>query len=63
MWHLAQKFTSLPTLGDTFIKETPPISRIVAVTTEPEFVMDCFMNVKAVRPMPVYSVPGLIDHF
>lgn len=63
MWHLAQKFTSLPTLGDTFITEAPPISRIVAVTTEPEFVMDAFIDCKAVRPMPVYSVPGLIDHF
>jgi len=63
MWHLAQEFTALPTLGDTFIKETPPIDRIIAVTTEPEFVLDCFIKVKAVRPMPVYSVPGLIDHF
>ncbi|QXP08027.1 MAG: major capsid protein [Arizlama microvirus] len=63
MWHLAQEFTALPTLGDTFIKETPPISRIIAVTDEPEFVLDAFIKVKAVRPMPVYSVPGLIDHF
>lgn len=63
MWHLAQKFTALPTLGDTFIKETPPISRIIAVTSEPEFVLDAFIKCKAVRPMPVYSVPGLIDHF
>lgn len=63
MWHLAQKFTSLPTLATTFIQETPPISRIIAVTTEPEFVMDAFIKCKATRPMPVYSVPGLIDHF
>lgn len=63
MWHLAQEFESLPTLGDTFIKEAPPISRIIAVTDEPEFVMDAFIKCKAVRPMPVYSVPGLIDHF
>ncbi|QXP08189.1 MAG: major capsid protein [Arizlama microvirus] len=63
MWHLAQKFTALPTLGSTFIVETPPISRIIAVTTEPEFVLDCYIKCKAVRPMPVYSVPGLIDHF
>lgn len=63
MWHLAQKFTALPTLGATFIVETPPVSRIVAVTSEPEFVLDAFINCKAVRPMPVYSVPGLIDHF
>ena len=52
MWHLAQKFTSLPTLSDTFIKETPPISRIIAVTDEPEFVMDAFIKTNCVRPMP-----------
>lgn len=63
IWHLSQKFTALPTLSSTFIVETPPISRIIAVTTEPEFVMDTFINCRAVRPMPTYSVPGLIDHF
>lgn len=63
MWHLAQKFTSAPTLSDTFIVETPPISRITAVDTEPQFVMDSFIRNKTVRPMPTYSVPGLIDHF
>jgi len=59
MWHLAQKFTALPTLGDTFIKESVPVSRIIAVTSEPEFVLDAYIDIKAVRPMPVYSVPGL----
>nr|WAE43304.1 MAG: major capsid protein [Microviridae sp.] len=63
VWHLAQKFTALPTLSSAFIVETPPVDRIVAVTTEPQFVMDSFIKIKAVRPMPVYSVPGLIDHF
>ena len=62
-WHLAQKFTSLPTLGDTFIKETPPIDRVVAVNTEPQFFFDAYFDLKCARPMPTYSVPGLIDHF
>lgn len=62
-WHLAQEFTSLPVLGDTFIKETPPIDRVVAVNTEPDFIFDSFFRINCVRPMPVYSVPGLIDHF
>ncbi|AXH76663.1 MAG: major capsid protein [Microviridae sp.] len=66
-WHLAQNFTALPTLNDTFISETPPVDRIVAVpstVTEPrEFIADIFFNVRAARPMPLYSVPGLIDHF
>lgn len=60
IWHLAQNFTSLPTLGDTFIQENPPVSRIVAVTTEPEFFLDVFGDLRRSRVMPVYSVPGLI---
>jgi len=62
-WHLAQKFTSLPTLGSTFITETPPVDRVVAVTTEPQFFFDAYFDYKCARPMPVFSVPGLIDHF
>ena len=62
-WHLAQKFTSLPTLGDTFIKETPPVDRVVAVTSEPQFFLDAYHKVKCARPMPVYGVPGGIDRF
>lgn len=62
-WHLAQKFTALPTLGDTFIQENPPVSRVVAVPTAPQFIFDSHFDYKCARPMPVYSVPGLIDHF
>jgi len=63
VWHLAQEFSALPTLGRTFIEDTPPIDRISAVTTAPHFVADTFTQCHCVRPMPVYSVPGLIDHF
>jgi len=65
-WHLAQRFTSLPTLNSTFIQDTPPVSRIVAVgaaANGQQFLLDSFFDIKAVRPMPLYSVPGLIDHF
>ena len=65
-WHLAQKFTSLPTLNDTFIKDTPPVSRVVAVGASAngqQFIFDSFFDVKKARPLPMYSVPGLIDHF
>lgn len=62
-WHLSQKFTGLPTLGTTFIQETPPVDRVVAVNTEPQFFFDAFFDLKCARPMPTYSVPGLIDHF
>jgi hypothetical protein len=65
-WHLAQKFTAVPTLNDTFIKDTPPVSRVVAVGASAngqQFIFDSFFDVKKARPMPMYSVPGLIDHF
>jgi hypothetical protein len=65
-WHLAQKFTSLPTLNDTFIRDTPPVDRIVAVgaaANGKQFLFDAFFDVRMARPMPMYSVPGLIDHF
>jgi hypothetical protein len=63
IWHLAQDFTSLPTLGPDFIVENPPVERVVAVQDEPEFLFDSYFSLKCARPMPVYSTPGLIDHF
>ena len=65
-WHYAQRFTSLPTLNSTFIQETPPVARTTAVGTAAngqQFLMDAFFSCKMARPMPMYSVPGLIDHF
>jgi len=65
-WHLAQKFTSLPTLNSTFIFDTPPVDRVLAVGASAngqQFLMDAFFDIKAARPLPMYSVPGLIDHF
>lgn len=62
-WHLAQEFSALPTLGETFIQENPPMSRVKAVTSEPDFLLDVAFDLQCARPMPVYSVPGLIDHF
>jgi len=66
IWHLAQEFATLPTLNSTFIEETPPVERITAVgaaAAGQQFLLDVFMNIRTVRPMPMYSVPGLIDHF
>lgn len=63
IWHLAQKFDSLPVLNSSFIEENPPVSRVLAVPSEPQFILDAYFKCKCVRPMPVYSVPGLIDHF
>ncbi|WNK13416.1 MAG: major capsid protein [Microvirus sp.] len=63
VWHLAQDFTALPTLAPTFIADNPPIDRIIAVQTEPQFIFDSYISLRCARPMPTYSVPGLIDHF
>lgn len=63
VWHLAQKFENLPTLSQQFIEESVPVERVVAVADEPHFLMDAYFNLKCTRPMPVYSVPGLVDHF
>lgn len=62
-WHLAQKFDTAPVLDSTFISENPPVDRCIAVPSEPHFLFDSFIEMKCARPMPVYGVPGLIDHF
>lgn len=62
-WHLAQEFGSLPSLDTTFIQETPPISRVVATPSEPEFIFDSYIQMRCARPMPMFGVPGYIDHF
>ena len=62
-WHLAQDFDSRPTLSDEFMQENPPVERIIAVPSEPHIIFDGYMQLRTARPMPIYSVPGLIDHF
>lgn len=58
-WHLSQDFDSLPTLNETFIQSDTPIDRALAVPDQPDFICDFYFNYRCVRPMPVYSVPGL----
>jgi hypothetical protein len=53
-------------LNTTFIQDTPPLARALAVgaaANGQQFIFDSFFSVKKARPMPMYSVPGLIDHF
>jgi hypothetical protein len=63
VWHLAEKFENLPTLSSEFVKDATPIDRVVAVTDEPPIILDAWFDLQCVRPMPVYSTPGLVDHF
>lgn len=62
-WHLSEEFGSLPALNSSFITEAPPVDRVIADSDEPHFIFDSYFDLKCARPMPVYSVPGLIDHF
>ncbi|AXH74169.1 MAG: major capsid protein [Microviridae sp.] len=65
-WHLAQKFTALPVLNSAFITDTPPVSRVVAVgaaANGQQFICDTLFKCDTTRAMPMYGVPGLIDHF
>ena len=63
VWHLAQEFAELPKLNSEFIVDNPPIARVLAVQNEPQIFLDCYFSLSCVRPMPIYSVPGLVDHF
>lgn len=63
VWHLSQFFKNAPTLNEEFIVENPPIERIIAVPSEPEFLLDIGFRYITVRPMPMFGTPGLVDHF
>lgn len=66
IWHLAQNFASRPVLDPDFINEQVPLNRVLAAgdeATGQQFICDCFFSCSAARAMPLYSVPGMIDHF
>lgn len=62
-WHYALSYESAPQLNAAWIEDKPPVKRTIADQTQPEFLFDAWFDIKAARPMPVYSVPGYIDHF
>lgn len=65
-WHLGDYYTSAPLLSDEWIRETPAnVDRVLSVTSAVanQFWADIYVMNKCTRPMPMYSVPGLIDHF
>lgn len=62
-WHLSQDFAAAPVLDNDFIVENPPVDRVIAVPAEPHFLFDSYFQMHCARPMPVYGVPGMMDHF
>jgi hypothetical protein len=64
-WHLADDYDVLPTLSDSWIREeSNNVNRVLAVTSEisNQLFCDLYVQNRTTRPMPVYSIPGLIDH-
>lgn len=65
VWHLADDYASLPSLSDSWIREDKnTVDRVLAVksTVSNQLFADIFIKNRATRPMPMYSIPGLIDH-
>lgn len=65
VWHLADDYDKLPALSDSWIREDPSnVDRVLAVqsNTSAQLFADIFVMNRTTRPMPMYSIPGLIDH-
>lgn len=65
-WHLADQYSEVPTLSDGWIREDKTnVDRVLAVTSavSNQFWADIYIQNKCTRCMPMYSVPGLLDHF
>lgn len=66
VWHLADDYESQPYLSDEWIRENKStVDRVLAVSSNnsAQLFCDIYINNRTTRPMPVYSIPGLIDHF
>lgn len=64
-WHLADNYVTSPYLGASWIREDKStLDRCLAVTSNVsnQLIADFYITCKATRPMPLYSIPGLIDH-
>lgn len=64
-WHLGDYYETLPSLSDAWIREdSANIDRVIAVTSAitHQFFADIYISCRSTRPMPMYSIPGLIDH-
>lgn len=65
IWHFADEYSNAPILSKDFIEETPNfVDRALAVpsATSDQFIVDIYHKVTAIREMPLYSIPGLVDH-
>jgi hypothetical protein len=63
VWHLADDYANAPVLDSQWIEDNPPVERVVENQTQPKFKLDMFFKGSITRCLPVYGVPGLMDHF
>lgn len=62
-WHYGDNYKEVPSLSQAWMKEgDSEIQRTLAVDNEPQFIVDTIIDNTSVRPMPMYSIPGLVDH-
>lgn len=65
-WHYGDSYATLPGLNQAWIEETKDyLDRTLAVTSsvEDQYLADILVDIQATRPMPLYSIPGLVDHY
>ena len=60
VWHLSEKFATLPKLNSQFLENNTPIDRTLAVKDEPDVILDIWFDIKATRPLPVTGNPSLL---
>lgn len=61
MWHFGEEFTGRPTLNPGFLAESAPVDRVLVVTADyyAQYVADIMFESRMVRPLPMFSVPGV----
>lgn len=65
-WHLSQEFIAAPTLGQTFIEDTPPVSRAIAAgaaANNMQYLADILIRREATRPLPTFGTPATLGRF
>lgn len=63
IWHYGDDYSQLPSLGSDWIDEPESnMARTLAVNNHDQLFGDFYFGAIYTRPMPLYSVPGLIDH-
>lgn len=59
VWHIALDFATRPVLNAAFIEENPPVIRLIATSTDAQFLCDSYFKIAHTRPMPRFATPGM----